>query len=120
MSIRDFTYNSYCDLLNLIFDSGYTISNYHTHSSYENTCILRHDIDFDPKKAEKLAEIESSFQKAEIHSTYFVLLTSNFYNILEKSNLRHLKKIISYGHEIGLHFDETQYYPHPPPPTPPT
>jgi hypothetical protein len=115
MSIQDFTYNSYCNLLELIIDNGYTISNYHTHSSYENTCILRHDIDNDPGKAEKLAEIEISFKKAEIRSTYFVLLTSNFYNIFDKSNLKHLKKIISYGHEIGLHFDETQYfYPSPP------
>ena len=114
MSIRDFTYNSYQELLKLIIDSGYTISNYHTHSLYENTCILRHDIDYDVGKAAKLAEIEALFSKAKIKSTYFVLLTSNFYNILEKSNVRHLQNIISCGHEIGLHFDETQYILPPP------
>ena len=110
MSIRDFTYNSYIELLNLIIDNGYSVSNYHTHTVIKNPCIIRHDIDCDIEKAAKLAEIESQFSRTEIHSTYFVLLKSNLYNIIEKSNIRNLKKIIGLGHEIGLHFDETQYY----------
>jgi len=113
MSIRDFTYNSYQELLNLIIISGYNICNYHTHTAFKNPCIIRHDIDYDIEKAVKLAETESSFQKQEIHSTYFVLLTSNLYNTFEKNNTKHLKKVISFGHEIGLHFDETYYFNNP-------
>ena len=109
-SICDFTYNSYSELLNLIIDNGYSICNYHTHTVFKKPCIIRHDIDCDIEKAVKLAEIESQFSRTEIHTTYFVLLGSSLYNIIEKSNLNNLKKIIGFGHEIGLHFDETQYY----------
>jgi hypothetical protein len=119
MSIRDFTYNSYQELLNLIIDSGYSITNYHTHAEYEKSCIIRHDIDADIEKAVKLAEIESEFSRTEIRTTYFVLLKSNLYNIIEKTNIKNLKQIIEFGHNIGLHFDETQYNPPPPPPPSP-
>jgi len=110
MSIRDFTYNSYIELLNLIIDNGYSISNYHAHTAIKNPCIIRHDIDYDIEKAVKLAETEAAFTKSKIHSTYFVLLTSNLYNAFEKNNTKYLRNIISYGHEIGLHFDETIYF----------
>jgi len=115
MSIRDFTYNSYIELLNLIIDNGYSVSNYHTYNSIKNLCIIRHDIDYDIEKAVKLAKVEASFTKSKVHSTYFVLLTSNLYNTFEKSNIKYLKQIISYGHEIGLHFDETNYFNSTPP-----
>ena len=39
----------------------------------------------------------------------FCLLTSKFYNVLASDSVRLIKKIHSLGHEIGLHFDETQY-----------
>ena len=42
-------------------------------------------------------------------STYFVLLTSDFYNVFSEASRKGLEKIRSLGHEIGLHFDEMQY-----------
>lgn len=44
-----------------------------------------------------------------IKSTYFVLLTSDFYNVFSRKNTDCLKQIISLGHDIGLHFDELNY-----------
>ena len=42
-------------------------------------------------------------------STYFVLVNSDFYNIRSLQSRKSLLRIISLGHEIGLHFDETCY-----------
>lgn len=44
-------------------------------------------------------------------STYFILLSTDFYNIASKNSLEKIRQIIDCGHEIGLHFDETKYMP---------
>lgn len=58
------------------------------------------------EKALEMAEYEN---KIGVKSTYFVLLTSDFYNLLSKKNLDIISKIIKCGHDIGLHFDEMRY-----------
>jgi peptidoglycan/xylan/chitin deacetylase (PgdA/CDA1 family) len=102
----EFTYSSYENLLRLFRKNGYYFSSYHSYNAYEKPVILRHDIDFDIGKAVILAELENSLG---VCSTYFVLLTSSFYNVLASDSVRLIKRIHSLGHEIGLHFDETQY-----------
>lgn len=77
-----------------------------TRGGYKRCVILRHDIDNDIEKALKLAEIENA---EGIFSTYFVLLTSDFYNVFSGKNGRMIKRISGLGHEIGLHFDEVRY-----------
>ena len=42
-------------------------------------------------------------------STYFVLLSSDFYNVFSRKGRLLMRRISSMGHEIGLHFDEMQY-----------
>ncbi|MDE5639191.1 MAG: hypothetical protein K2I47_05285, partial [Odoribacter sp.] len=44
-----------------------------------------------------------------VKSTYFVLLTSDYYNVFSKESYSCIRKILSCGHEIGLHFDEVRY-----------
>jgi hypothetical protein len=111
MSIVDFTYDSYIRLLNTVVENGYNYANYHNYREILNSCILRHDVDYDLNKALEFAKVESSIYCAgrEIQSTYFVLLTSPLYNIFSNTASGILKEIASMGHEIGLHFDETQY-----------
>lgn len=101
-----FTYSSYENLLKLLLRNGYRFSNYHDYNNYKRPVILRHDIDFDLKKAVILAELENLLG---VNSTYFVLLTSNFYNILSGESIELINRIRDLGHGIGLHFDETQY-----------
>ena len=67
---------------------------------------MRHDIDYDLRKAVDFAKIEKN---EGIKSTYFVLLSSDFYNPASKSSYEALHEIAGYGHNIGLHFDETIY-----------
>lgn len=70
----------------------------------KKVCFLRHDIDFSPKNALRIAQLEKKFG---VSSTFTVLLSGDFYNPFEKKNRQYLKDIAHLGHEIGLHFDPT-------------
>lgn len=48
-------------------------------------------------------------KKWGVKSTYFVLLTSDFYNVFSKKSRDGIKQIQEKGHTIGLHFDEVCY-----------
>lgn len=69
-------------------------------------CLLRHDVDFSPHRALKIALIESNIG---VYSTYFVYVHSNFYNLFESENVSIFRKIFELGHQIGLHFDPHFY-----------
>lgn len=101
-----FTYNWYSNFLNNLKENDYKVCDYDNWSGYDRCAILRHDIDNDIEKAVKIAEIEND---NEVRSTYFVLLTSDFYNVFSLNNINRIKRIISLGHDIGLHFDEVRY-----------
>ena len=57
-------------------------------------------------KAVQLAKLEAELG---VKSTYFVLLSSEFYNVMAKESREKIKEIQTAGHEIGLHFDELNY-----------
>ena len=68
--------------------------------------LIRHDVDWDLELALKIAQLENNL---EIKSTYFILVTSELYNILSPSNKKLINKIKNLNHEIGLHFDASNY-----------
>lgn len=102
----NFTYDAYRSLLKKISEQGYQFSDYKNWKKTGRCVILRHDIDNDIEKAVRLALIEGS---GGVTSTYFVLLTSDFYNVFSKKSSDGLKLIAAHGHSIGLHFDEVCY-----------
>lgn len=102
----DFTYIGYSELIAKLREQGYAIANYHTYKETDRCVILRHDVDNDLEKAAQLAEFEQSLG---IRSTYFLLLTSDFYNVFSKESEQLLKQIQGGHHDIGLHFDEARY-----------
>jgi hypothetical protein len=106
MMISKFTYRYLEKIIEVLEKNEYIISNYHNHDLYSKVCIMRHDVDYDVSKALEFADFES---KHRINSTYFLLLSSDFYNIFSPTVLTKIDKIRSLGHEIGLHFDETKY-----------
>src|SRR5688572_18259909 len=65
-------------------------------------CLLRHDIDVSTDFAVRMAEFEAARQ---VRSTYFVMLRSPLYNALSRACTDDLRRIVSLGHEVGLHFD---------------
>ena len=65
-----------------------------------------HDIDYSIEKAVELAALEA---EENVKSTYFVLLSSEFYNLAAKENKDKILQINRLGHDVGLHFDELNY-----------
>lgn len=102
----DFSYRSYCDLLEYIKGLGSRIVPFCAIPESGRYVILRHDIDFSVTKAEETARLD---YQAEVRSTFFVLLTSPYYNPLDEENLQTLRRIMAMGHEIGLHYDCTGF-----------
>ncbi len=101
-----FTYDAYRQLLDLLQSHGYKCASYHNWHSHFRCVILRHDIDYDISHALELAKVEAD---ARWKTTYFVLLRADAYNPLSYKNMEILKRIMGYGHEIALHFDEMSY-----------
>lgn len=97
----DFTTENYRKLLKLAKEK-YSFTTYKKHFAINKSVIWRHDVDFSMHRALKLAQIE---KEEGVVSTYFVLLHSEFYNLLEKEISDLVYKIIELGHPIGLHFD---------------
>jgi hypothetical protein len=71
----------------------------------EKAVYLRHDVDFSPVLARRMAAVE---QEEGCRATYFFLLTG-VYNLFERANKSALLDIVGAGHEIGLHYDLSHY-----------
>lgn len=104
----EFTYRAYRELLSLLREQGYAIRGYHDYETAPRCAILRHDIDTSLPQAVRMAELEA---EDGVRSTWFVLLRTDFYNAASKAGQEALRRILSLGHEIGLHFDEASYVP---------
>jgi len=104
----NFTYEFYTNLINIAKRKGYRFCEYKDLSG-GNKIILRHDVDFSLHSAVCMAELESNLG---VRSTYFLILTSNFYNLANESSISAVRQIMSEGHNIGLHFDEMNYREH--------
>jgi len=102
MSINscDFSYDHYKKTLVKIKEKR-KFSSFSNNS--DNDVILRHDVDCSLKAALTMAKIESDL---EIQSTYFILLTSDFYNPFSIDSSKFIRGILKLGHKIGLHYDE--------------
>jgi hypothetical protein len=101
----DFTVEHYRQLLRLA-KTGWKIA------TYENICwtkdfiLWRHDVDYSLNRSLALAQIES---EESVKATYFVNPHSEFYNLAEAVQYEKLIKILSLGHDLGLHFDASFY-----------
>ncbi|MBM7095678.1 hypothetical protein JSY36_07920 [Bacillus sp. H-16] len=101
-----FTYKAYSELIDLLKGKGYSFADYFDYKDKKKTVIFRHDVDFSLSKALQLAKLE---KVKGIKSTYFILLSTDFYNVFSKESYKILKEIQELNHEIGLHFDEKRY-----------
>ncbi len=68
--------------------------------------VLRHDVDFDTHLALRMAIQE---KELGVRSTFFFLLRSPMYNVLEPQDYENIQLIREMGHVISLHFDPTLY-----------
>jgi hypothetical protein len=67
--------------------------------------LLRHDVDYDPEYADRLASRET---RHGIHATYFFQADSRFYDLDSPRVEFVVRHILDDGHWLGLHFDATR------------
>lgn len=101
-----FTYDAYKNMILKLKENNYEIVDYKNYEKKDKVVILRHDIDTSLEKALEMAKLENELNVSAI---YFVLLSTDFYNVASKKSIEIIKKIINLGGIIGLHFDEQKY-----------
>lgn len=104
VEFSDFTESGYRDLLSLAA-SRYRFARFGD-SSADRHVLWRHDIDISVNRAVRLAEIEAELG---IISTYFLHFRSPFYNLMNSEMQRLIRRIITLGHDLGLHFDLSRH-----------
>lgn len=100
----EFSLAGYQHLLSHLADSRYTAVTFKElpQAAAAGSCVLRHDVDGSLVMACTLAELEA---ERGVRSTYFVMLRSPLYNVLSRQGQADLRRLTSFGHDIGLHFD---------------
>jgi hypothetical protein len=100
---EDFTIKNYRTILQTAKKNEYRFLFFHEPYSRDSKQVLwRHDVEFSPFIALKMAEIEAT---EGVKATYFFQLHAEFYNVLERVIADIVFKIRELGHDIGLHFD---------------
>lgn len=102
---KEFTLSEYVRLLTLA-KNKHPFKKFTEFDPREGFILWRHDVDFSLVHALTIAEIECQNQ---VQSTYFIHLHNDFYNALDIESKKIIKKIVSMGHDIGLHFDMHYY-----------
>lgn len=103
----NFTYKAYVGILDLLKDMKYKIVSYDNYYHFDRCAVVRHDVDYRLQNALEIAQIEREI--GGVTSTYFLLVTSDFYNVFSASSMNTIEGILECGHEVGLHFDEMRY-----------
>ncbi len=102
-----FTIAHYAEIVKLAKDMGFQfILHKDEYIPERKDIIWRHDVEFSPDIALKMANIEHDLG---VKATYFFQIHSEFYNILERYMSDILYKIKGLGHHIGLHYDSHYY-----------
>lgn len=104
--LEDFTLESYIKLLQHLRRIYKIVPFCEIPQKDDPYLILRHDVDVSLPAALEMAQLERDL---EIRSTYFILFSSEFYNMFDGKNVKILRQITKLGHEIGLHYHVSQY-----------
>ncbi|MBT9507325.1 hypothetical protein [Rhodoferax sp.] len=97
----DFTTARYSEILE-VAKTKFRFATFADRHGEGPVALWRHDIDFSPQRALALARIEAD---AGVIATYFVQLSSRFYNVFEPEITAIVRQIGALGHAIGLHFE---------------
>lgn len=102
----EFTFDWYEGLLTELREYGFESVPFEG-GIHDGEMALRHDIDLSPRKALAMGRIEADLG---LSATYFFLVTSPLYNVLDGPNRQIIERLTSLGHRIGLHFNTHQYW----------
>lgn len=101
-----FTYDAYRAFLARRQADGYDFRGFHDDPPLRDdpVMLLRHDVDLDLDRAVDLAKVEHA---ANVQATYFILVTSPFFNVNAVYHRARVRALADLGHWIGLHYDWT-------------
>lgn len=98
----EFSLSGYRNLLQGFLSIQYQAVFFDALQPQSRQLILRHDIDLWPALSIPMAEIEAELGCA---ATYFVLVSSPFYNSGSADSRAVYRRLIELGHRVELHFD---------------
>lgn len=103
----DFTLDNYRHLIKLTKEKGFQfIFHKDDFVSERKDVIWRHDVEFEPNIALKMAQIE---KEENVKATYFFQLHSPLYNTIDPNYRKVFHDIRNMGHCVGLHFDSSYW-----------
>lgn len=103
----DFTLANYKRLVQMAVDKGFQfILHKDEFVANRKDVIWRHDVEFEPDIALKMAQIEHDLG---VQATYFFQLHSPFYNVAEPHYREVFHQIKDLGNCVGLHFDSAYW-----------
>lgn len=103
---QSFSWIGYKSLVQSFLNAGYEPCHFDDVDPAKLQVILRHDVDFSLKAAVDIARIEADLG---LSAHYYVLLRTEFYNLFSPLDWDHVHTLIELGHNVGLHFDASQY-----------
>lgn len=103
----DFTYENYKRLIELAKSKGFEFILHKDEFVAERKDVIwRHDVEFEPDYALRMALIEHD---EGVNATYFFQLHSPYYNVMEPHYRKVFHQIKDLGHCVGLHFDSAYW-----------
>lgn len=108
MTLESFDYNAYVQLVSRLKQTHTNVvfSDLADGDVGEPFYILRHDVDFSPEAALAMAELEANLG---VRGSYFLLVSSDLYNLHSAAHCRVPMRLRELGHEVGLHYDVNAY-----------
>lgn len=104
--LASFCLDDYIALLRALINLGYRDVGLDRLGEGGRAMFLRHDVDLCLRRAVSVGEAEA-LEGAS--ATYYVLVSTDIYNIASAANRNALRRLIECGHRVGLHFDATRY-----------
>lgn len=99
----DFTFDNYRRLIQLANEKGFQfILHKDKFITERKDVIWRHDVEFEPDYALRMAQIE---HEEGVNATYFFQTHSPYYNLFDEHYSPIFHQIKDLGHHVGLHFD---------------
>lgn len=103
----DFTFENYRRLIKLAKEKSFQFILHKDEFVAERKDIIwRHDVEFEPDIAFRMAQIE---HEEDVHATYFFQLHCPYYNVIDPHYRAVFHQIKDLGHCVGLHFDSAYW-----------
>lgn len=105
MSAEPFTLARYSEHLAQALESGYRFLGFEDLDGEPPFVVLRHDIDYSPRRALPVAEIE---RQLGVSATYCFHVTCPWYSVEVEPHRAFVEAVLEAGHWLGLHFDASE------------